>query len=86
VLPNNLTPHEILTGKSLQSLQHLRAIGARTFVRDPHAKKLDACVVPGRLVGYASSGRHNTAAYRILLDCKPARVITAVDVTFNESE
>jgi hypothetical protein len=86
VLPNNLTPYEILTGKSLQSLQHLRAIGARAFVRDPHAKKLDARVVPGRLVGYASSGRHNTAAYRILLDCKPARVITAVDVTFNESE
>jgi hypothetical protein len=43
-------------------------------------------VVPGRLVGYASSGRHNNAAYRILLDCEPTRVITAVDVTFNESE
>jgi hypothetical protein len=43
-------------------------------------------VAPGRLVGYASSGRHNTAAYRMLLDCKPTRVITAADVTFNESE
>jgi hypothetical protein len=83
-VPGRGIPLEAFTGERVESLDHLRAVGARCYVLDTHGPKLDPRGILGQLVSYASSGRGTNAACRILLDSFPPRVITAVDVVFDE--
>ncbi|NJO35996.1 MAG: DDE-type integrase/transposase/recombinase, partial [Rhodospirillales bacterium] len=81
-VPGRGIPLEAFTGDRVDILAHLRAFGTPCYVLAVGNQKLAPRAVRGRMVGYASLSRGRTAAYRILLDATPLRVITSVDVVF----
>jgi transposase InsO family protein len=84
-VPGRGIPIEAFTGQRLISLAHLRTIGETCYILTELGPKLAPRAKRGRLVGYASHGRGRTAAYRVLLDGTPPRVVTAVDVIFGDA-
>jgi transposase InsO family protein len=78
-------PFELLTGKRVHSLTHLRVLGCRAYYRIPNpGAKLNDRGRPGILVGYRSNGHDRTCVYRVYDSCSDS-IVETVDVTFDET-
>ena len=84
----NRTPHKALTMKTSFSMlhgekadpQHLRVIGARTFVHIKNSRKLDAVAWEGKVCDYSEEKK----SYRVWIP-KTRRVVESRKVIFIET-
>jgi hypothetical protein len=77
-------PFELLSGKRVHFLTHLRVLGCRAYYRIPNpAAKLNDCGRPGILVGYRSNGHDRTCNHRVYDSCSHS-IVETVDVTFDD--